>query len=874
MQKSGMQDTMVFEQVASYLISNPAAAYTLNLDQLEAILATTILPDDIYGKVRGIVDERKIHPDGRPYVPVKPKTHLSISLPPAQSTAARPAITPIKSALKLTPIIPKTASGTSVASGASSASGASGSSGASGVTPIKSAIKLTPKLMPKIAASSASAASASASASVSAPAAAASALACGPPGHIADLVRKLNSDYHSAIDFTDQQLHDVLQWAEDQYYNPVDELSESECLADGVYDYIKIMYNKRISGTDNLAANMKTFSVTGVGSDKPSRDRDAKLPFYLGSLDNVFKGEGHVAQWMNGRPTHLPVHISAKMDGISALYHKGHLYTRGNALMGRDISHVVPYISTLQSKSSTGPIKVNYSVRGELVMRKSVFDNKYKGKKSSTGRIRKVNRNSVAGALGSINNIDYQFVADLEFIVYEILQDGTQPAPSRQFAQLEADGFTVAHNLVIPASEVNDSNLAQLYDWVLHEYDYHADGLVIRTDQPYQLAVGRNPDYAKAFKDPLPQDTAITVVTDIEWNPSQYGYLVPTIVYEPVYIHGVELKRTTGHNARDVEVQGLGPGAQIEIIYWGMVNPRINKVLKPVKPYLPDPTKVSYVWTINDRGEKVNIKLTAAEETPSDDASDPLHTVAVKRIHKALEEIGAKGVGETIVQRIYNSKPHMNSVGAFFNIKMEDIEVLGRGQASLNVYNAIHGALRKIDLPTLMAASKVFGRGMGAKKFGEIFKVYPHFMSEEKSKAEYISMLNAVPGFGDKTTAPTAEAMKDFWDFITTNISDELMVSILDNTEKIYGPKEASHDTVKVRHPDLDGAQVYLTGFRDAEMSQFIVDNGGTVQSGFSGKTTMVVRKDEGCNNNKTQAATAKGIRLLTATEFRLAYMM
>lgn len=201
---------------------------------------------------------------------------------------------------------------------------------------------------------------------------------------------------------------------------------------------------------------------------------------------------------------------------------------------------------------------------------------------------------------------------------------------------------------------------------------------------------------------------------------------------------------------------------------------------------------------------------------------------------------------------------------------MEDIEALGRGQASLNVYNAIHGALRRIDLPTLMTASKVFGRGMGATKFGEIFKVYPHFMDEKKSKAEYVALLSRVPGFGEKTTGPTAEAMHDFWHFVSNNISDELMVTIIDNTEKIYAPKEAPAQAgPSIKHPDLIGAHVYLTGFRDATISQFIVDNGGTVQNSFTGKTTMVVRKDASCNNNKTEGAKTKGIRLLTAAEFR-----
>jgi hypothetical protein len=304
----------------------------------------------------------------------------------------------------------------------------------------------------------------------------------------------------------------------------------------------------------------------------------------------------------------------------------------------------------------------------------------------------------------------------------------------------------------------------------------------------------------------------------------------------------------------------------VEIIYWGMVNPRINKVLVPVEPYFPDQTVMPYEWTVNDQGEQVNIKLVRTSGPDNTDASDPLHTVIIKQIHDALVDIGAKGIGEMTVKKIYYDKSHMNCVGAFFNIKKEDASVLGGGTASDNVYNAIHNALAKIKLPTLMAASKVFGRGLGVRKFEEVFKVYPDFINDPKTYKEYVTMLEKVPGFGDKTAKLAAEGMNEFWKFVGDHVSDQLMVTIVDNT---FAPIDHPSGPL---NPDINGKNICITGFRDAAMADFITRNGGKVQDNCTGTTHMVVRKNDSYSSKKTETAALKGLPILSRDDFTMRY--
>jgi len=793
-----MKSMSVYQQVGDLLTSDPSAAYNIDLEQLETVLSIDgLLPPDIYTKVLGIVTQRRNAPTRKKITvkPVRPKLNVK-------------AVKPVKPiAAKQVKVVKP-------------------------IKPIKH-IKVVKPVKPA---------------------------QSSRKGSPLQMVETLNGNHSLSASMTTEQLKTILEWSDQYYYDPP-ENQEAELLDDRVYDYIKRLYNERLHKTKNVKVTMKSLSKTGVGYDtkKPRRERDVRLPFYLGSLDNLFKGEGHVDKWK--QKIQGPYHLSAKMDGTSGLYHDGGLFTRGNAVQGRDISHIVPHMNLPD---------VNYTVRGEIVMKKSIFDSKYKGKKSKYGGVRKVNRCSVSGSLIGINHIDYGFIADLDFIAYEIMLDSDkQMTPSEQFEILERDGFMVAHNSVV--DDINDDSLAAVYGWILTDYDYLADGVVVRGDRPYKLMAGKNPNYAKAFKDPLPQDTAVTTIIDIEWNPSQHGYLVPTITYEPVFIHGVELKRTAGHNARDVIKRGLGPGAKVEIIYWGMVNPRINKVLEPVEPYLPDISKVPYVWKVNDAGEEVHIKLvdTQFKEEEEEDEDNPIHTVRVKKIYSSMVKIGAKGIGETTVDKIYRDQPHMRTVGAFFNIKMKDVKVLGGGTASSNVVSSIKNALAKLDMPQLMAASKVFGRGLGEKKFRKAFEDHPELFEREYSENEYLQMFLSSEGFAKKTAELAAKGMMVFLsEFVQKHISDDLMVSILDNTNKDDQKiPSASH------HVDIKGQNICLTGFRDAEVSDFITRNGGKVQSGCSGSTNMVVRKSDDYANKKTETAETKGIKLISKEEFILNYM-
>ena len=68
-----------------------------------------------------------------------------------------------------------------------------------------------------------------------------------------------------------------------------------------------------------------------------------------------------------------PYVLSCKLDGVSGLYSTEgphpKLYTRGNGYIGQDISHIIPYLNLPPTK--------NITLRGEFIIKKTVFKNKY-----------------------------------------------------------------------------------------------------------------------------------------------------------------------------------------------------------------------------------------------------------------------------------------------------------------------------------------------------------------------------------------------------------------------------------------------------------------------------------------------------------------
>ena len=144
--------------------------------------------------------------------------------------------------------------------------------------------------------------------------------------------------------------------ADDAYFN-----SGSPIMTDEAYDGL-----------------CKQLNVQSVGCLPPSKGNKIKLPVYMGSLTKYNDNEKltNFLDKFNHIDSFL---VQEKLDGVSCLYvyesGKIRLYTRGNGTIGTDITHLIDY--GLNLPSFTSPMEASFMVRGELIISKAIFKEKY-----------------------------------------------------------------------------------------------------------------------------------------------------------------------------------------------------------------------------------------------------------------------------------------------------------------------------------------------------------------------------------------------------------------------------------------------------------------------------------------------------------------
>ncbi len=177
-----------------------------------------------------------------------------------------------------------------------------------------------------------------------------------------------------------KELHELKLKLDDMYYNT----NEASFLDDWQYDILKETLQKRDPDY-----------VVPIGAKIRMGDNRVELPYPLFSMDKM-KPEDvkEIARWLIKNKSDEYV-FEDKLDGVSALLRydengKISMYTRGDGEVGADISYMVQYFSSVP-KSVDGR---NLNVRGELIMRNSVFEDKYSENYANP-------RNLVAGRVGA-----------------------------------------------------------------------------------------------------------------------------------------------------------------------------------------------------------------------------------------------------------------------------------------------------------------------------------------------------------------------------------------------------------------------------------------------------------------------------------------
>lgn len=374
-----------------------------------------------------------------------------------------------------------------------------------------------------------------------------------------------------------------------------------------------------------------------------------------------------------------------KIDGlaVSLQYEKGILKraaTRGNGLVGEDITHNVKTIGTIPLRLNK---PVDIEVRGEIYMPLKAF-NELNEKRLKNGE--PIFQNPRNAAAGSIRQLDSSVAKSrkLDAFLYHV-PETDKKTHYEALMELKELGFIVNPNIRLVKNI--DEILDYINEWTARrgELPYDIDGIVIKVNDIHmQRELGftaKYPRWVIAYK--FPAEDVKTRLTDIVCTVGRTGQITPNAVFDPVKVMGSTIRRATLHNGDYINSKNLKIGDNIFVHKAGDVIPEV------VGPCLEDRTGNEREFVMPDKCPICGTGLVLTES--GIDLKCPNDLCPARNIESLIhfcdrKAMNIEGLGERIIEDFYNMK-FITSIIDIYNIKdrkEELIELEGFGDKSVN----------------------------------------------------------------------------------------------------------------------------------------------------------------------------------------------
>ena len=374
-----------------------------------------------------------------------------------------------------------------------------------------------------------------------------------------------------------------------------------------------------------------------------------------------------------------------KIDGlaVSLQYEKGILKraaTRGNGLVGEDITHNVKTIGTIPLRLNK---PVDIEVRGEIYMPLKAF-NELNEKRLINGE--PIFQNPRNAAAGSIRQLDSSVAKSrkLDAFLYHV-PETDKKTHYEALMELKELGFIVNPNIRLVKNI--DEILDYINEWTARrgELPYDIDGIVIKVNDIHMKRelgfTAKYPRWVIAYK--FPAEDVKTRLTDIVCTVGRTGQITPNAVFDPVKVMGSTIRRATLHNGDYINSKNLKIGDNIFVHKAGDVIPEV------VGPCLEDRTGNEREFVMPDKCPICGASLVLTES--GIDLKCPNDLCPARNIESLIhfcdrKAMNIEGLGERIIEDFYNMK-FITSIIDIYNIKdrkEELIELEGFGDKSVN----------------------------------------------------------------------------------------------------------------------------------------------------------------------------------------------
>jgi len=663
-------------------------------------------------------------------------------------------------------------------------------------------------------------------------------------------------------------LEHLLTQAADAYYN-----TDQPLVSDDAFDVLLDVLRDRAPKSKVLKQLRAPLPPAAPGATK------VKLPYHLGSMDKVKPGERTLTNWLAKFTG--PYVISEKLDGLSSLLIlkiadgdilEQKFYKHGDEGESEEIGHMLGFIRAVPTEAATrtnlikmikklNPETQTLAVRGEIIIKKSVFTAKYSKDYPKA-------RSLIAGMVNSLPekyNLQEvrQKARDLDFVAYTILDPQAGLKQSRQFQLLTEAGFLTARHSEVAANGLTEDRLKELLLEYKAASEYEIDGIIINDDlEAHTYPKSGNPKYAVAFKMRLEEQMATTTVEFVEYNITKNGLLKPRVKFTPVVIGGDSINYATGFNAKFIRDNNLGQGAQIHVIKSGDVIPYILDVLKPATSGRWQEPNIPFDWVEGG----IDIRPRNMSDAPEMINRVLLHF---------FDTLGVDGLKAGTLDKLINAG--FNSVNLILSLHPESlINIPGfQVKSAQKLVDNIHAGVldKEHRLSVIMTAANIWP-GFGVRRFDIVCAAIPQprLLGQQKPDPTKTELV-AIDGFSDKTADAFLEGLPKFRAWLVEHprlklINPQAAAKEAQAAELIIQKQQASASGILA---ELHGKKVVFTGFRDADLESKLVGYGITIQSGVNKTTALVVAANPDESSSKLEKARELGIQIMSVADFRVA---
>lgn len=559
------------------------------------------------------------------------------------------------------------------------------------------------------------------------------------------------------------------------------------------------------------------------------------------------KDPEELVKWADGRDTWL----SWKLDGLTlvATYNAVSeteavlttVATRGNGIVGTDVTRLAPYIEGLPLKIPYGH---NMVVRGEALISYKDFEEVNKDNLFANPR------NMASGSLTLLDTEEFRN-RRIHFVAFTLVHT-TQEIKSwgERMDLLQSFGFETVERISCKPDEIEAG-----IDYFSHkaengECKYPVDGLVLTYDDTEYAAggsvTGHHAERAGlAFK--WADEEIESVLRYIDWSCST-NCITPVAVFDPVEILSTTVQRASLHNISECKRLNIGgEGTKIKVIKANMIIPQITKVTDKVGELeIPERCPVCGKET------KVEISASGTETLICTNPECTAKNISKFTRFVSRNAMNIDGLSEATIRTLI-SRGIIHRFEDIYTLTENDfsgIEGFGKRSVS-NLLNAIEKS-KSVDADKFLYALSIplCGRDVAKRVMAEYS--FSDFLNK-LSTVEDENFLSYIDGIGP-------EKSKAIYDW-GKKVSISSLISHLDIRD------------IKKAKGSCSGLTFVITGKvnhfenRDA-LKAYIESEGGSVAGSVSSKTSYLINNDINSTSGKNKKAKSLGIEIITEDTF------